>query len=418
MTILYVILLFIPVGLAIGQIAVICLMKNGCGQKEQENTHQKTIKDTEEYAHISRITEITTNALQAGACKLPCRKIRSMPPEEMDSLKDDEIERALVRAIDVEELTERWKPDNVQSYIPKPNIDAVYGAIYGDIAGSRYEFTMKKPEEYTLPPRENNERYRATDDTVLTIATAESLIRNVGDWGSFTNITDTEHILKYSTLSGKMKDDFAQSYKTHGNKHRHAGYGRAFFEWLENESVNGYGSRGNGSAMRISPIGAMGLPYEQTVLLAIQSTACTHDNIEGVRGAVAEAVAVWMACAGASKERIFEYIQKIYRQPGLNMFHDFTLSEAAGIRYHQVECPFSVPASIIAVHESSSFTDGIMKAMKVGMDADTNACIAGAVLGPLYGITDEIKDVVREKLDEEQRAILDDMESTLKENAI
>lgn len=350
---------------------------------------------------------IINEAEQNGACASACESVRNMPQETLLRFSLNDIEKSLMRAIDVRELINRYKPEHIERYTPKRNVEAVYGAIYGDIAGSRYEFSKIKPAEYVLPDADNAKQYRITDDTVLTIATVNALYRAV----KVENNVDNDHIFSHTTLTGDLKNAFAEQYREQGIRHLYVGYGSAFFSWLTKQDEHNkygepYGSRGNGSAMRIAPVGALGLPYDETVVLSIASAACTHDHIEGIRGAVVTAVAVWLACAGASKEDIFRYVKRIYTQPGMNLFEQFTAKEAQAIYVHPVECQFSVPAAMIAVHESVSYKDGILKAMQIGRDTDTNACIAGGVLGALYGVKSDVIDAVNARLDVEQQEIL------------
>lgn len=360
-----------------------------------------------EETDIGERLQAIKKAEQSGACISACEAVRNMPQEELLRFSPYDIEKSLMRAIDVRELIARYKPDHVERYVPKHKIDAVYGAIYGDIAGSRYEFSEITPDEYALPDANNAKNYRVTDDSVLTIATIDALYRAA----KAENNVDADHIFSYTTLSGDLKNAFAERYQYHGMHHLYAGYGSSFYRWLTEKSEHSdygepYGSRGNGSAMRIASVGALGLSYDETVTLAIASAACTHDHIEGIRGAVVTAVAVWLACAGASKEDIFQYVKRIYTQPGMNLFEQFTMREAQAVYVHPVECQFSVPAAMIAVHESVSYEDGILKAMRIGRDTDTNACIAGGVLGALYGIKTDVIDAVNSRLDVEQRGIL------------
>lgn len=229
------------------------------------------------------------------------------------------------------------------------------GAIIGDIIGSVYEFHAAKSIDFNL----FNDRSTFTDDSVLTIATAKWLL----DDGNYA------HLLK----------DFTRRYPGRG-------YGSNYLHWALSENHAPYGSFGNGSAMRVSPVG-FAFPSEIEVLdKARESAMVTHNHPEGVKGAQAVALAVFLARQGKSKEEIkirletdFEYrLSRIYSETQAGYSFDET-------------CQGSVPEAIIAFLSSSSYEDAIRKAIALGGDADTQACIAGAIAEAFYKeIPDEI----------------------------
>lgn len=222
------------------------------------------------------------------------------------------------------------------------------GAIAGDIFGAAYEGNPIKRDDLDLF---DAPRY-FTDDTVLTVATADALM---GD------------------------GDYAAAYRSWGNRFPGRGYGGWFHKWLADSSLGPYNSFGNGSAMRVSPV-AHAFSSEDEVLEQAKRTAeCTHNHPEGIKGAQATALAIFLARHGADKESIRQAIQDRF---------DYDLSRTVeSIRpdyRFDMTCQGSVPESIIAFLDSESFEDAIRNAVSLGGDADTQACIAGAIAEAHY----------------------------------
>lgn len=328
-------------------------------------------------------TPLIQHYLSIGACKKPLEVISKFADhKQLSECAAVRIYEKCMRAIDIQELIDRYKPEHADILTPKKSLYPIYGAIYSDCAGAPYECRgiPKEKRKLFIPSV-----YDYTDDSVLTVATEDALskIRKI----KYKNKISEKTIDNFETITGETKEIFAESYYAFGNRHLDAGFGPAFVEWLNSTGKKPYGSNGNGSAMRVSPVGAAGLSYEDTAILAILSACCTHDHIEGIRGAVTEAISVWMACCGCSVEDIFSYMKHIYTMPGENLFHEFTFEEAAAMKYYQIQCQFSVPASIICVYEilknGGGFDDVMEKTFAVGIDTDTNACIAGAIAAEL-----------------------------------
>ncbi len=223
------------------------------------------------------------------------------------------------------------------------------GAIAGDVIGSVYEARPVKRTDFQLFPR----GACFTDDTVLTVATAAALL---GD------------------------GDYAAAYRRFGRAYPHAGYGGSFYQWLFSEGAGPYGSWGNGSAMRVSPVGFALDAIEEVLAEAARSAAVTHDHPEGIKGAQATALAVFLARSGADREALRAEIQGRFG-------YDLKRSAKAirpGYRF-DVSCQGSVPESLIAFLESTDFESAVRNAVSLGGDADTMACIAGAVAEAFYG---------------------------------
>ena len=247
------------------------------------------------------------------------------------------------------------------------------GAIAGDSIGSAYEWhSTKSPDFELLTPQS-----RFTDDTVLTIAVADCI------------------------LHGK---DYAITFKEYGRRYPHAGYGGMFLEWLSSDSLAPYNSFGNGSAMRVSPVGFAFSSLGDILREAEKSAAVTHNHPEGIKGAQAVAAAVFLARSGESKEGIREYVENTF---GYNVRQ--ALGEI-GPGYHFDEtCQGSVPQAIIAFLESSSYEDAVRKAVSLGGDSDTLACMTGGIAQAYYTeIPQYIVDRVRALLDDALLEIVDE----------
>jgi len=231
------------------------------------------------------------------------------------------------------------------------------GAIAGDILGSTFEFHRVKTTDFPLFP----EGSRFTDDTVLTVATA------------FTLMTD---------------GDYAANYRLFGRLYPLAGYGGNFAQWLADGSAGPYNSWGNGSAMRVSPIGWALATEDEVLAEAEKSAAVTHNHPEGVKGAQAVALSIFMARQGADKAAIAAAVTTRF---GYDLTRT-TVDIRPGYQF-EVSCRKSVPESLICFLEADDWLGAVRLAISLGGDADTMACIAGAVAEAFYGGVPD--DVVR-----------------------
>ncbi len=250
--------------------------------------------------------------------------------------------------------------------------ETMLGAIAGDIIGSVYEARPIKFTEFPL----FNPYSTFTDDTVLTVAVAYSILE---------------------------KWDYAKAFKVFGQRYPDAGYGASFYHWLFSPDSSPYYSWGNGSAMRVSPVGFAFDSVDGVLREAERSAAVTHNHPEGIKGAQATALAVFFARKGESKEYIR---QEIVRRFAYNL--DRTLEEIRpGYRF-DVSCQGSVPESIIAFLESKDFEDAVRKAVSLGGDSDTMACIAGGIAQAFYKeIPADIVANVRKRLPDEFLLVVD-----------
>jgi ADP-ribosylglycohydrolase len=271
------------------------------------------------------------------------------------------------------------------------------GAIAGDIIGSPYEARPIKTRDFPLFGR----RSRYTDDSVLTVATAQAIIEADGNEGSA---------------------DYGKHYKTFGREYPHAGYGGMFAGWLFSASSEGYGSFGNGSAMRVSPVGWAFESAAAVSAEARRSAACTHDHQEGIKGAQATALAVHLARAGLRRHGpgAAETREQIRREISRGFDYDLSRKVDAVREHYRFDptCQGTVPEAILCVLQSADYEDAVRTAVSLGGDSDTIACIAGGIAEALYGgIPEEIEEPTRARLPEALLQIVDAFRSRYMESA-
>lgn len=223
------------------------------------------------------------------------------------------------------------------------------GAIAGDIIGSVYERWRIKTKDFPL----FQPRCHFTDDSVLTIAVAQAILEG---------------------------GDYLRAVREVGRRYPHAGYGGAFKAWLRAERPMPYNSWGNGAAMRVSPVGWAFESVEDVLREAARTAEFTHNHPEGIKGAQATALAVYLARKGQSKEAI--------RQEISGRFGYDLARTVDGIRpgyQFDVSCQGTVPEALIAFFDSTSYEDAVRNAVSLGGDSDTLACITGGVAEAFYG---------------------------------
>lgn len=274
---------------------------------------------------------------------------------------------------------------NVINYEKKKT--ALYGAILGDIIGSTFEFKVnrQKSKDFELFPEKSD----FTDDTVMTIAVADAILRTGNEKDGRVLFKNVEKEMQY-----------------YGQKYPHRGYGGRFREWLQEKNPKPYNSFGNGSAMRVSPAGWVSDSMFETREVARQTARPTHNHPEGVKGAMSIACGIFLARKGESKEFIKNYIEREF---------DYNLSlKLDDIRkdYKFDEtCQGSVPESIISFLESENFEDAIRNAVSLGGDADTQAAIAGSIAEAFYGVPENLIKKCREFLPNDFLEVIDKFNS-------
>lgn len=259
----------------------------------------------------------------------------------------------------------------IENWEKKKERVLMLGAIAGDVIGSVHEHSGTKTKNFPLFV----EASQFTDDTVLTVAVAERLLRG----GSYVDW-----------------------YHEYFHAYPEAGYGSSFIHWAEHRCREPYYSWGNGAAMRVSPIGIACNTLEEVLAQARASAEVTHNHPEGIRGAQATAAAVFLARSGYTKADIKTYIEQEF---------GYCLSERLDdIREHycfDVSCQGSVPQSIIAFLEADGFEDAVRNAISLGGDADTMACIAGGIAEAFFGgVPDEIASQTLAALDERLHGVV------------
>ncbi|MBP5723685.1 MAG: ADP-ribosylglycohydrolase family protein [Bacteroidales bacterium] len=235
------------------------------------------------------------------------------------------------------------------------------GGIIGDIIGQRFEFRQirMKSKDFQLYTVDS----RFTDDTVMTCA--------IMDW--LTNGGDLPKTLR------KWGDLFPR-----------AGYGGMFRKWLSDESMGAYGSYGNGSGMRVSPVGWAAQSIDECLEMAKDSAMPTHNHEEGIKGAQAIASSIFMARTGKTKDEIKEFITSKF---GYDL--ERTVYEIRPKYRFEVSCQKSVPESIICFLEGTSYEDCVRNAVSLGGDTDTQADMTGAIAEAFgYPIDSQLYDTI------------------------
>ncbi len=249
----------------------------------------------------------------------------------------------------------------------------MFGAMVGDIVGSRFEFDNFKSKDFEMFHNECD----FTDDTVMTLAVAKAL-------------------LPYETVDDmdKFKKELVFVMHEIGKKYRYCGFGGRFYDWVFEDRTEPYNSCGNGSAMRVSPVAWFTKSLDECEKLAAATAEVTHNHPEGVKEAVAVAGAIFLARTGKSMDEIKAYVAQHYTI-------DFTLDSIREDYDFQVTCQKSVPQALEAFFESTGFEDTIRNAISIGGDSDTIAAIAGSIAEAFYGVETDLQETALSFLDDE-----------------
>ena len=244
------------------------------------------------------------------------------------------------------------------------------GAILGDIIGSVHEHSGTKTTDFPL----FQARYRFTDDTVMTVAVADCL------------------------MNGK---DPAAALRSWGRRFPKAGYGGMFSRWLEDDRLGDYGSWGNGGPMRVSPCAYLADSLPAALDAARRVTCVTHSHPEAVKGSEAVVTAIFLGRQGSAVDEIRRIIESRFGYDLSRPIADLRASYT-----FDVSSAGTVPPALSAAFEADSSEQAIRLAISLGGDADTLACIAGAVAEPLYGIPEEFWRDAEDRLPPSIRAVL------------
>ena len=256
------------------------------------------------------------------------------------------------------------------------------GAIIGDIVGSRFEWNNNRSKEFDLFTKD----CFFTDDTVMTLAVAKAIL-------------DCKR--SYRDLSRKA----VVAMQEIGRPYPDCGYGGAFEYWMYTDDPQPYDSFGNGAAMRVSACGFVARTLDEAKDLSRKVTEVTHNHPEGIKGAEATTVAIFLARKGYKINEIREYIDKHYYRM------NFILDEIRDTYEFNETCQDTVPQAIMAFLESTSFEDAIRNAISIGGDSDTLAAITGGIAEAYYGVPVELGDMAKSYLDERLLNILLDFEN-------
>ena len=243
------------------------------------------------------------------------------------------------------------------------------GAISGDIIGSVYEWENIKTKQFDLFSPD----CFFTDDTVLSVALAESIL------------TDT---------------DYASLMRAYYRRYPEAAYGTRFRGWAQSREAQPYNSWGNGAAMRISPVGFAFNTLDEVLVQATKYTAVTHNHPEGIKGAQAVAAAIFLARTGSAKDDI-----RRYTVANFNYDLSRSVGEIRPAYEFDESCQGTVPEAIVCFLESTDFEDAIRNAISLGGDSDTLACITGGIAQAFYGVPVSIADRAMSVLDQDLRSI-------------
>ncbi len=245
------------------------------------------------------------------------------------------------------------------------------GAIAGDIIGSVYEHSPVKTKDFPLFHRQA----RFTDDTVLSVAVAGAILDEAG---------------------------YASAIRDIGRRYPAAGYGGSFIHWLMADDAPPYNSWGNGAAMRVSPVGFAFDDADAVLREAANSAAITHNHPEGIKGAQATALAVFLGRQRAGKEEIREAIAQRF---GYDL--ERSIEEIRPGYSFDISCQGTVPEAIIAFLDSDDWEDAVRNAVSLGGDSDTLACITGGIAEAWYGgVPEAVREKVMELLPEDLAAIV------------
>lgn len=252
----------------------------------------------------------------------------------------------------------------------------MFGAIIGDVVGSRFEFNNIKTTEFELFDKDSE----FSDDTVCTIALMDWLLN-----------------------ADKRTSDSATEYlHTWVRKYPNAGYGVRFYQWMKSCNPQPYESYGNGAAMRISSIAWVAKDLKELKELSDIATGITHNHPEGLKGALVVATCIFMAIHNSSKDEIRKYAISQYPEiesmDYSNLVKTFTFNET---------CQGTVPQAIYCFLISSNFEDCIRKTISIGGDCDTTAAMSGAIAEAYWGIPERILVRARDYINADMIKIVD-----------
>lgn len=245
------------------------------------------------------------------------------------------------------------------------------GAIIGDIVGSIYEFDNIRTKNFQL----FSSRCFFTDDTVMTVAVYKALKKS--------------KLFNYKNL----QEQAVKQMQKYGKLYPNMSYGTSFQQWLNTKNPRPYNSYGNGAAMRVSPVAYFAKSIDEVKKLSYQVTVVSHNHEEGIKGAEATAISIWLALNKYSKEQIKKYIEEKYYSL------DFEYEDLVKNYRFNETCQNTVPQAIYCFLISESFEDCLRTSISIGGDSDTLCAISYAIAEAYYGIPGNIKFIALQYLD-------------------
>ena len=245
------------------------------------------------------------------------------------------------------------------------------GAIIGDIVGSRFEWNNYRAKDFDFLTY----RCKPTDDSIMTLALAQAILVSKNDFSD-------------------LEKNAVECMQRVGRNYPDCGYGGSFYHWIFSDNPKPYNSFGNGAAMRVSAAGFAAKSIDEAKLLSKKITEVSHNHPEGIKGAEATTVAIYMARTGSSILEIRDYIDKNYYPM------NFTLDSIRDTYEFNETCQETVPQALMAFFESTGFEDAIRNAISIGGDSDTVAAICGGVAEAYYGVPADIRKHALTYLDE------------------
>lgn len=256
------------------------------------------------------------------------------------------------------------------------------GAIIGDVVGSRFEWNNIKTKEFDFLTY----HCEFTDDSVMSLAVAKALLDSKGNYDNLNKLT-------------------IKAMREIGQPYPNCGYGDKFRNWMYSDNPAPYNSFGNGAAMRVSACGFAAKSLDEAKLLSHKVTEVTHNHPEGIKGAEATAVCIFLARDGKNILEIRDYVNSNYYPM------NFTIDSIRDSFQFNETCQDTVPQAIMAFLESTDFEDAIRNAISIGGDSDTLAAITGSIAEAYYGVPTDIRKHALTFLDERLLKILTDFEN-------
>lgn len=259
------------------------------------------------------------------------------------------------------------------------------GAIIGDIVGSRWEFNPTNDYNFEWLSKENG----FTDDTICTVAVADALLR---------------------------ARDFGESIHDWCNRYPHpkGSYGGRFAQWVHSDNPQPYGSFGNGSAMRVSPVAHWYNTIEEVLDAAAATAAPSHNHEEGIKGAQTVAMAIFLALQ--YKDEAVLHIKDILSECIEFSGYDINIKKEDVINRFDETCKGTVPVALWIISESISFEDAVRKAVSLGADADTLGAIVGSIAEAIWGIPDKCVDNLKDYLPDDMKQVITEFYELSKKN--